>query len=177
MNKRGQFFLIAALVIVGIILGLSTVYVSTRAALKTDNSVYDLSNEIDYESNSVLDYGIVKNIQVSGVLENLSNYYAATNPDKDLIIVYGNQNDINGLFYKEESVDMPSVSTGGSSIREVNFYRTLQKAEGDVNQTSGKVTINFGKGNKYEFVLQPGENFYIVLRKTVQNETVVATRE
>ncbi|MCU0642309.1 MAG: hypothetical protein MUF61_01890 [archaeon] len=179
MNKRGQFFLIAALVIIGIVLGMSTVYVSTRMALKADNSVYDLSEEIDYESNQVIGYGVVKSLPsktIGDALTNLSKYYSATNPDKDLVIVYGNEDEINGLFYEEESTNLPALSTGGSDVREVNFYRRSVPATGSINSTTGKIQIDFGRGNRYEFDLNPGENFYIVLKKKVQNETIVAVK-
>ena len=56
MDKRGQFFLIAAVVIIGLIIGLSVVYNSVKAP-KEDSQVYDLSKEIDYESAQVIDHG------------------------------------------------------------------------------------------------------------------------
>src|SRR3989344_2736787 len=56
MNKRGQFFLIAAVVIAGILIGLGAVYVSLSSQ-KEDRIVYDLTKEISYEASRVIDKG------------------------------------------------------------------------------------------------------------------------
>ena len=45
MHKKGQFFLIAAIVIIMIVIGLGTIYVSTNSQSE-DTQTVDLSEEI-----------------------------------------------------------------------------------------------------------------------------------
>ena len=54
MHKRGQFFLIAALVVVGILVGLSIAYTTVRTP-REETQIYDLSEEIYYEGAQVID--------------------------------------------------------------------------------------------------------------------------
>ena len=56
MNKRGQFFLIAALIASSLLFGLTSVINSARGSAE-DKAFYGLSDEIDFETKRVLDYG------------------------------------------------------------------------------------------------------------------------
>ena len=90
-QKKGQFFLIAALVIVVIILGLASIQVSTKVS-KENVRIYDLTNEIDLEGKSVVDHGVFADktpAEVEDYMEELLTYYVETNPDSNFAIVYG----------------------------------------------------------------------------------------
>ena len=60
MNKRGQIFLMAAILITSVVIGLSTI--DTEAEVMSPNEAfYDLSGEIGFETKRVLDYGVFQN--------------------------------------------------------------------------------------------------------------------
>jgi hypothetical protein len=68
MEKRGQTFLLATLIIIVTIIGLSVVYVSIKSSpdFKIGES---LTKEFKYESTQVIDNAIFKNKNVNSALE------------------------------------------------------------------------------------------------------------
>ncbi|MDP1695295.1 MAG: hypothetical protein Q8L29_00075 [archaeon] len=91
MNKRAQFFLIAAFVIVGAIIGLSTVYNTVRVQ-KEEKWVYDLSKEINSETAQVINQGTIiatgsENIKSN--IEALSGNYSKIYPESEIAVIYG----------------------------------------------------------------------------------------
>ncbi len=91
MNRRGQFFLIAALVIITIIIGLSSLQVSTKVS-RENTRIFDLTNEIDLEGKSVVDHGVFVGktpAQVQEHIAELMDYYVNANPGMNITVVYG----------------------------------------------------------------------------------------
>jgi hypothetical protein len=72
MNKRGQFFLIAALIIIGIILSVSTVYNYTSSN-NQNTKASDISKELDFEANKVIDKGVFNSDSSSQIKDNVKN--------------------------------------------------------------------------------------------------------
>lgn len=179
MNKKGQFFLIAALVIVGLIVGLGAIYISTKNPPKLGVQLYDLSREIDFESNRVIDKGILEvkpHAEISEEVMGLASYYANATPGADLIIVYGNEEYLTGNYYKEEPSGSAGLSVGGASLA----VRPLLKESKTIEEKyikrfeGNRINVTFGD-ESYLFTLKQGENFYIVLQKQVGEEKIVAT--
>src|SRR3989338_6726799 len=97
MKKRGQFFLIAALLISGITIGFGTLY-NTASIERTDTRVYDLSEQLHSELQQVYDSGTLnpspgtpeqqqKSLQEN--LQRLTTVYEAQNPDSNIVVFYG----------------------------------------------------------------------------------------
>jgi len=117
MSKKGQFFLVAALVIVIVIVGLGTIYVSTQFP-EEDAHVYDLSEEINFEASQVIDNGILTANQdeIQAKIENLTDTYSKLNPNSDLFIVYGNQSEVTVLYYNRTKIGNIGITTGGPDL-------------------------------------------------------------
>src|SRR3990170_1035698 len=116
MNKRGQIFLIAALVIVGILAGLVTIYNTTRSSSE-DITVYDLSKEINFESSQVLDHGILYSTpseQSGNNIKNLTDYYAKTNSGNEIIIAYGTTDKMTIIIYNSSNKGTIGIDFGGT---------------------------------------------------------------
>ncbi|MFH1802649.1 MAG: hypothetical protein ABH864_04310 [archaeon] len=180
MNKRGQFFLIAALVIIGVVFGLSAVY-TTIETPSEDSSVYDLTKEINYEAGSVIDSGIFNALteeQRNEHVENLTDYYASANIGSDLMILFGNRTEMTAIFYTTEDTGSIGVDLGGSEVvtysGDIRKYNSTFDLNGD-----DSVTIVLDKGQEEEisftFHVKPGEMFFIILKKERQGEQFVAT--
>ena len=95
MEKRGQFFLIAALIISGIAIGFSTLYNSAYIE-RADTQVYDLSEELHAELQQTYDAGMVRGEsqdEIDTNLKKLAEYYQMQNPDSTFVIFYGNNED------------------------------------------------------------------------------------
>ena len=119
MNKRAQFFLIAALIISGIILTFGKSYTTSKID-ETPVEVYDLSDQLQYEASQVIDNGLLQGDsqpQIEQSLTNLTQYYASMNPDSDIDIIYGNESALKvikwpvlGIFgEKDTSITVDSV--------------------------------------------------------------------
>lgn len=61
MKKRGQFYLVAALVIIGLVIGLSAVY-NTIKVSQEDKTIYFLYEEVNTESSRVIDQGVYNSL-------------------------------------------------------------------------------------------------------------------
>jgi hypothetical protein len=175
MNKRGQFFLIAAIIIVGLVIGLANVVNSVGVGNKQE-SFYDLANEINFETKRVFDYGVYQEREldslVQGYLENYTNYIA----EEEVLFIYGNAGDINGLFFEETGGNV-GISTGidlpnpAISIQ----YLTGETAEVGYDQQTNIVDVTI-QGVTYSFMLRKGQNFFFVIIKEDDDERFVAVK-
>ena len=106
MNKRGQFFLIAALVIVTTLIELSTVYISTTSP-NEDTQVFDISEEINQEAAQVIFNGYESgNTQdIDNNIRDLVSFYAKTNPESDIAVYYGDQDKVQSIVYESDQCD------------------------------------------------------------------------
>lgn len=177
MNKRGQFFLLAAVIIVSILFGLSAIYTSVETPSQ-DPSVYYLTKEIKYESGAVIDSGIFNALteqQVKNNLENLTDYYASSNPGTDLIILYGNQTQMIAFFYTTQDTGNIGVQLGGGPSTGYNTTET-RKYNTTFIIPSGdqEVTVVIDQDVRYTFKVKPGQMFFIILKKERQGEQFVA---
>ena len=66
MNKRGQFYLLAAIIIIAVIFGImsTTNYVSVKQA---SPKLYNIACELSREIEEVYDYGVYKEKEVSEI--------------------------------------------------------------------------------------------------------------
>jgi len=176
MNKKGQFFLIAAVVIVGILVTLSAINVYTRAPAKEDTAFYDLSREINYESNKLIDYGVYEADTASEINKSINalvSNYSAANPDTDMLFVYGNDKFLSSIFYGQTSSGFEGIGTGGGAGIGLE-QSTIIISSPDYERSGNNVRVSLDEETELNFVLQPGENFFIVLKKEAEGETLVA---
>ncbi len=102
-NRRGQFFLIAAVVI--IVVTVSIVTISNYTQKKDTVKLYDLGQELGIESQSVLDYGTYSELnetQMKMLMENfIQNYVDYIGETGNLYFVFGNRQKINVIGYQQ----------------------------------------------------------------------------
>jgi len=175
MDKKGQFFLIAAIVISLIVITLGTVYITKVSPKAPETRIYDLSEEIKMESNQVIDNGVFYSSSLSpqeteNRINQLIANYSQTNPDTDLVIVYGNKNRYCIVNYTTE--ESGKISMGGSSSTQ---QTGRQRAACSAPSSSGNVSVVIGNAT-YVFDLKEGQNFYVALKKTIKREQIVAAK-
>lgn len=174
MKKKGQFYLIAAVVIVIVILSLSQItnyIVSKKEPLK----FYDLSEELNEEGARVIDYGVYNSQDIQAVIQNyLENYFINYSKEKEsetkFLFLYGDRNLVTAITYSRESTGEISIVWGGGSF-------TLEATDSYVpdNRTfiptsDGKVNITL-LDNTYEFDLkEKGQNFFFVIARDAETE-------
>lgn len=177
MNKRGQFFLIAAVVIVILLAGIGTIY-NTVKARGEDAEVYDLTEELNYESAQVIDNGVYNDFEkekIAGHLENLSVIYASTHPEKDLILVYGDVENVNVIYSNNTRLGSVRIGTGTGSPAVVQTPRSKYLIRNAFSSPGDKVEIQVG-GSNYQFSLQQGGKFYLLMSKEKDDEKTVTRR-
>jgi hypothetical protein len=170
MNKRGQTFLIIALVIVGIIIGLSTIYTKTRSSGE-ETRIVDLSSEIYYEGAQIVDSGVFNKDQgaIKTEIDDLILKYSQINPDSEIAIVYG---DGFGTIYRCEKSGSIRTERAGQTFCKTT-KTTIIPDPGSVSPESITVTLD---EQKYSFNLEEGQNFFLVIKKeTGAGEEIIAT--
>jgi hypothetical protein len=174
MRKRGQFYLLAAIILIAVIVGFAGI--SNYTSKNAYTEVYDLEKELEIEGSSVLDYGIYSP-DVDDVNEIINNFVLdyssySDETDRDIFFIYGNKDDDFITIKTVETVNVGGVylgSAGESIDAEVPI-------DGTITPSGGKVEIEI-EGNTYEFDLKPGENFYFIIIQDVDEERYVITGE
>jgi hypothetical protein len=88
MNKKGQFFLVAALIMAGILISVAVSYNSSIVP-KKDFRAEKLAEEMKYELTQVLDYAVFskKNFsETNKTIKNITSIYASLNPDMKIFV-------------------------------------------------------------------------------------------
>ena len=178
MNKRGQIYIIIAVVIIGVIAGLLVVsnYVASN---KEPVKFYDLSEELGVESEKVINYGVYNSVDTDILINNFtdtySDYFDAMAGKSEMVFAYGNETKMNSIIYSNVSNGRISVGIGekqtfldveGKSKTKTSWNPILLPELGNY------VLVNV-TGSSYKFVLNKGENFFFVLTKKIGNDTYV----
>jgi hypothetical protein len=177
MNKSAQFFLVAALVIVGIMVGLATVYNATNTS-REDLTVYDLAEEINYEGARVLESGTfngIDNNQIEENIERLIEFYSETNQNHEFYGIYGDEEELTLIFYETSETGSVGVSVGGSPI-DVEPVGQAKGKKADIknNREKDKVLINIGE-EEYSFDISQGKTLYVIVAVEKNSERHVAS--
>jgi len=182
MQKRGQFYIIGAAIIILIIMGLTST-VNIASVTPKQIKFFDISDNFEKESVKIVDYGVYTetasiNQKVSDFYENYSRYALASYPDAYISFVYGNES---SSTYGELNVTEASICLGtseGCLPPESNDLKTpsTSSTHGD------KVIVSVGRdisGNKvnYTFALKPNEKFYFIMVAKRGGETLKVVRE
>jgi len=170
MNRRGQFYLLAAVVIIAAIIGFAAV--SNYANRGTAVKVYDLKEELGFESEQVLEYGVLSDNVENVTIHFTTLYTDYVGDDKDLYFIYGDAGDVRVISYLEEVVGGTSINIGTAEPYLEIVGRVEDTIEADAN--GGKVKFTIGE-TEYEFDLEDGENFYFIISQDLEGETHVAT--
>ena len=178
MEKRGkkaQFYLIAAIIIVMVIISLATLknYAITK---KEPTGFYDLCTELNEEGARVVDYGIYNAQNIPQLIENftdnyLINYSTEKDRETELVFVYGNENRADATVYRLVETGNVRVTHGEKGLTSTNSHRIEKGWLG--NFSRGFVNISM-LGREYRFDVKEGENFYFIISKNATDETYVA---
>ena len=151
MEKRGQFYLIAAIIIVGLLISFITVFNYSK---KEENVIVnDLENELKIESQKVLDYSFV-----SG---------------DDQIRQFGKDYS----FYIGSEVEIHFITGKDPNIKAYQYINRIEVDSSEnlqIDNQNNKIIFTLD-GTDYEFDLTSGENFYFIISQQLKGETYVAT--
>ena len=168
MGKSGQFYLIAAIILAAIIIGIAAV--SNYSRKSTNVRIDDLKEELQIESSNVLDYGTYKELNQAQKYTLFNNfaqtYIDSESGNKDLYFIFGNENNMTVKGYQESP----------QTVRLNNAIITTSRGAfvGGINPVGKDLNVSIAE-NDYEFEIKPGENFYFVIIQEIEGEKYVVT--
>ncbi len=169
MNKRGQFYLIAAIVIITVAVGFIIVSNSTTSA-QTSN-IYYLRDEIKIESSKVLDYAAnnqLSEVQLTNNLTDLSIRYINNSQNSNFFFIFGNSTIMNLLAYE---TSYNNVTLNGVDYTNIIGIKIIY-AKNFV--PANNVTLTFN-GNPFVFPVNSGQNFNFVLSNNLGGQNYTAS--
>jgi len=202
VGKRGQFYILAAVIITSVLLSLAVVYNSVYSQPEPAR-FYDLSGELKSESARVIDYGVYKQEDVSKLMQNFSQIAAKSIIDKypgvGFVFIYGDKDDLVVENYAEdesyfEIANQSDVLEGGGSefesiIRldfegadfstridqELRHYKEHAWKAKIQNPGSENIKVKINKQD-YHFSVKENQQFFMVLLKTDGEDAYVGIR-
>ncbi|MDA3836542.1 MAG: hypothetical protein PF542_02880 [Nanoarchaeota archaeon] len=160
-NKKGQFYIIAVLIIISLAIGLLTI--ENYAKKSKIDKLDDISKELKIEKNYVLDYIASQGLTggaADAILREFSNdYIAKIGTNKDTVIITG----IPG------NARMISNLGTGDAVRYKSDSEFVDLGEGETAFVSSTISIEID-GNSYDFNMQEGQNIYYIIKHKYNEE-------
>jgi len=154
-NRKGQFYLIAAIIIVTIAAGFVTI--SNSASSHQTPDINYLRDEIKIESSKAIDYATLNNKDFTDIMINVSEQYINNTVGNNFYFIFGTTTTMTFLAYQSfyanitlDNIDKTDI-VGTGKI----YSQTFAPSGGTTN-----VTIN---GNDYVFKLNMGNNYGFVV--------------
>jgi hypothetical protein len=167
-KKKGQFYLVAILIIVSLLIGIVTVQNSLTKT--TTDRVSQVGDQIAIEKGYVLDYIINNNLSDSAaetILINFSKTYLEEfGLNKDIFFIAGTNNTINliGNRISNDTIQY-DAGAGYQNIADTGeFQKTIT--------TNGSIAFKLPQGD-YPFILNPGQNIYYLTRYNYSGEVYI----
>jgi hypothetical protein len=166
-NKSGQFYLLAAIIIISIIIGF--VAISNFAKKDSQIKTNDLGKELGVEGGEVLDFGTVSNERnIPKLIEDFAQKYSqyTSDPNREILFIYGSGSKI-------YSVNSTDLSTGGIQLGSIGIHTQKETIlSTPLSVENGNVAITFN-GQNYIFEVKEGENFYFVINQQIGDNSYV----
>jgi hypothetical protein len=173
MNKRGQFFLIAAIIIIGLVVGLATA-VNSAAAGDSHEAFYDLAGEVGFETKRVLDYGAFSGTPSTELMKDFLEEYTNYIAQDEVLFIFGDSTGLLEAFvFKVDDAGNVGIDTEGFAPNTVTIQYTTQDTA-DLTVVNGEVVVVVIQGIEHRFPLRDGQNFFLVLGKEENGEKFVA---
>jgi len=181
-NKRGQFYLIAAIIIIAIIVGFAAVTNFYKKGGVEEKKIYYLANELDVEGSYVIDYSVYNSQDSTALLRTFAEEYGKyAGENRNIYFVFGDKNKFIVATYDEYISGTIGFSGTGTElnqdIHDKNFKtKTCDATKIDQDENcglnSGSDTIQFtidqdGEKIPYTFDLNEGENFYFIISQDI----------
>ncbi len=167
--KRGQFYIIAAIIIIIVVIGFVGIKNYVIGPQKS-TKIYDLGKELKLETGQVIDYGIYKindeeefDVLVENWVEKYYDYTIQQGIEGDWIFIYGDQEEIHVLNLTSVSGGEVSIGFGQSSSGISPEVNSLKSTTIKVPEGEEEVVLTF-QNLEYLFNLRKGENFYFVVK-------------
>jgi hypothetical protein len=195
MEKRAQFFLLAAVIISAVIISLG--FVANEATTNREpGSFYDFSYEVQRETGAVIDYEIytISEGDLEEFVDLLADDIRDRDPDSNFIFIYGNNSGMTLKNYGSDSVDVGSNEVPGSGSTAISSIclsggscLSVNSETGDFDPETGEatwteddllgkdeITVTIGDYD-YPFPTSPYKQVIFIIQKETEDENFVST--
>jgi len=169
-GKKAQFYLIAAIIIIIVVVGLASIK-NTVVTKSEPISFYDLGDNLAIEGSNIIDYGIFNQEDINEVTQNFTSLfveYAASSKEEnfDLTIIRGNSTNIELTIYSQEPGGQVSAVVG-ESLYVVTAQENYVPESTSIDNPSGQEQVKITLPDKvYNLNLKENQNFYFVMSKS-----------
>jgi len=178
-NKRGQFYIIAAIIIVLAISGLMSI--ATYAIAKpSPKTIYDLGSDLNKEGSRIIDYGVYSREDIRKLMDNFTDkefapYFLQKTDNANILFVYGDRTDLWGVRYDTVSTGEVTATIGGAqtSWQNAGVYANRTSITNIIGETISVTILD----KEFEFELQDNEMFYFVMLQEKDEEIYVEIKE
>ncbi|MEM4625232.1 MAG: hypothetical protein QXJ28_00485 [Candidatus Pacearchaeota archaeon] len=170
-EKRAQFYLMASIIIMVVIFSIFA-FTNRSFTKKSSSKTYELSKELNLEGESVINYGLFNRENLEDLLRDFTERYAQYVGDtlSEIYFVYGDSNELNLVTYSYSESGSISINTGDSSYSIPISSRQIYRSETiPISPGQTQVTIMVS-GQPYIMNLNPGQNFYFIIRQPKHNQ-------
>lgn len=175
MDKRGQFYIIAAIIITLAVAGIASVKTYTFVTQKP-RSIESMAGELREEGFRIVDYGIYNNENITKLLDNFTDNYAPyflkKTGNANIIFVYGNTTDLFSAKYDNIGTGRISATIGSSGLNWEMSADFVNRTRITPSDAGSIVTVTiFNKD--YDFDIRNNEMFYFVIVQEKEGEVYV----
>lgn len=164
MKKRGQFYLIAALVIVVLLVGF--IGLTNYTKVEEESSLTELQKELETEIVYTLDYGSAtdkSDSEFNTLFQNLSSIYINKSIEKTTIFLYGKAPGIiivRGKTAKDLNISI-NVDGSWSTLKDgVGTFEETYTLVGEsvaLNLSNTSYAIDFNGGQNFKYLIFQGK--------------------
>ena len=154
MDKRGQFFLITAMILVAIILGFATITNKSKTGEFAELDI--LADQLKIEAQSVIDYSSYNSVNIETQLTKFADNFSAYSEAENIYFLFGNSTRITVAAYQKNNPGRILVNGIEFNIEQGVF--NSNSYDSPDNPTT--LTIN---GLDHDFDLKNGTNFYFII--------------
>ncbi len=170
VNKKGQFYIVAAIIIVLALSGIAST--TTYAVVKPEpRTIQSLSSELKEESSRIIDYGVYNKEDLygeNGLLDRFiggesgfAPYFLKKTDEANILFIYGdNEGDLNAYRYREDKAGQITLSLGSGGLNWDIEQEVVESVPVDVEE--GEVTIRI-LNEDFKFKIRDNEIFYFVI--------------
>lgn len=189
-NKRGQFYLIVAVIVVVAVGGI--VLMENYVQTSKKNTLYEVGEELRFESEKVIDYGVYKTVSETSISDLLTEftelYTRYRGNERDLYFVFGNQDNLTVAGYvgsesetqeDEEALSIIKVKSlkGNEEFPsfEIEHDGVYAYKDYDLGGLEGNDIAVVVEDIDYHFNLGSGEYLYFVIMQKIDGEYYIVT--
>lgn len=190
MDRRAQFFLLAAVIISAIVISLGVV--SNRATVNREpESFYDFSYEVKREVGAVIDYHIYSDVEggpLTDFIGLLSEDIKDRDPDANFLFLYG---DNETMYLRNEGTESAYVDDNEyrgagaivvSTLCRRGSCKSIRGETGDFDEDTGEGTLDIKGASEvivtigdydYSFPISEYRQVIFIIQKEIKDENFI----